>query len=192
MKNLILSFIILLVLTPIVLSAQEEPFLIGRSQTPQTYYNSSSGLLLIPKVRVDGENIFINAYLTLKSDNTYELDSYGLKKLNEEEVSLANRIQSRPCGLADTLGRFSAHRSANNQEDFCLIKSFSTVEGDRIVIYLFIQDNSIQTIIEMIKMAAAGLLIVIYTTPLNLAIWIIMSLLKRIYWVILSLSVIIF
>ena len=148
MKKLIFSFIILVVHLPVVLFAQEEPFLLGRSYKPQTHYNSSSGLLLIPKIRVDGEHVFINAYLTLKGDKTYELSNYGLKKLNEEEVLLANRIQSRPCGLADTLGRFSAYRSVNNQEEFCLVKSFSTVEGDRIVTYLFIGKNSIQMIID--------------------------------------------
>jgi hypothetical protein len=134
----------------ILLSSQgEEPFSIGQPYIPLTSYHSTGNngawaALIVPGVRVNGTDIYTDVFFSLFADNTFTLDS--AKKLNEEEAILFRKIRSRPCGLVATLERFSAYRNAVKKGTYCLSKSFRTVEGDRIVTYLFIEDKSIQTI----------------------------------------------
>jgi len=146
-----LSFIILIMYPSILLSSQgEEPFLIGKPYIPLTSYFSKSndtwGALFVPGFLVNGTDIYVDGFLALHDDNTFTLSN--AKKLNEEEANLFRKIRSRPCGLVATLERFSAYRNAVKKGTYCLSKSFDTVEGDRIVTYLFIEDKSIQTIID--------------------------------------------
>ncbi len=155
MKNTItsytLSFIALIMYPSLLLSSQgEEPFFIWKPYIPLTSYNSNfidnSAALSVPGVRVNGTDIYTDVFLKLNADNTFTLRK--AKKLDKEEAIFFRKIRSRPCGLAATLERFSAYRNTVKKGTYCLSKSFRTVEGDRIVTYLFIEDKSIQTITD--------------------------------------------
>lgn len=112
-----------------------------------TFYRSSSNLLFVPEVEIDG-HIYIDGVLSLMENGKYRVN--GLTALEPAQESLLKKINSIPCGQADTLGRFSAYMSfINGNTAYCLVKTqLITVEGGRILSYLFIENGLASIIID--------------------------------------------
>lgn len=126
-----------ILLTSYLLSARSE----------SVFYSSELNMLFVPEVEINGK-MYIKGVLHLDNNGIYTVNS--LTMLDAEQESLLLKINSHPCGQPDALGKFSAYRNfIKGDTEFCLVDVSSvTVEGGKILSYLFIENGSAQVITD--------------------------------------------
>jgi len=127
------------------------------------FYSSSSNNLFIPEVEIDG-HMYIKGVLHLDDNGRYRVN--GLTKLENVQEDLLLKINSIPCGQTDTLGRLAAYRAfKDGHKSYCLVKTVSiTVEGGKILSYLFIENGVAQIITDTRNDTFRGCCLFLYST----------------------------
>jgi hypothetical protein len=111
------------------------------------FFSTNSSLLFIPEVEINNK-IHIRGVLELKDNGQYIVR--GLHELEANQEALLLKIKSIPCGVADTLGLFSAYKTFTEKNNkYCLSKYIFTTEGDKIFSYLFVENGSIKVITDI-------------------------------------------
>lgn len=140
----LIGFILFFIYLSSVQAVQMDQSLEGPPYAPSTFYNSNQ--LYVPEVTIDNLT-YIKGILELQDNGEYRVNS--LTKLELDQEGLAKKIKSIPCGLADNLGQFSAYLSVINLKNYCLVKTrLISVEGNRVLDYLFIENGSISVITD--------------------------------------------
>lgn len=106
---------------------------------------TSENILNIPLAKVNDRYV-ANARLRFESNGQFVVE--GFKEIPDSQQAMVEKLQSLPCGKADTLGRWAARNAfLKGDESYCLVKGpMRTFEAGIFYTYLLIENGTAQTI----------------------------------------------